>query len=125
MSHPWTLVYDGQCGFCRHWVDALRRWDRAGRVRAVPLQDAAAWGDLPGLTLRGLEQSVHLVSPDGQVFAGAEAAPPLFSLLPGGWLLAWPLRLPLAGRLAAAGYRWIARHRHRDGCGSAACRRGD
>ncbi len=125
MSHPWTLVYDGECGFCRRWVAAVRRWDRAGRVRAVPLQDGAAWEDLPGLTRPALEQAVHLVSPDGRVFAGAAAAPPLLALLPWGRILALPLALPGAGRVAAAGYGWIARHRHRDGCGSAACRRGD
>jgi len=125
MPQPWTLVYDGQCGFCRRWVDAVRRWDRADLVRAVSLQDTAAWEGLPGLTRAALEQAVHLVSPDGRAYAGAAAAAPLLRLLPGGRVLAAPLGLPGVPRLADAAYRWVARHRHRDGCGSPACRRGD
>ncbi len=125
MTPEWTLIYDGQCGFCRGWIRALRRWDRAGRVRTVPLQDEAAWGGVPGLTRAALEEAAHLVGPDGRVYAGAAAARPLLGLLPGGWALAAPLALPGTGRAAAGVYRWVARRRHRDGCDSPACRRGD
>lgn len=125
MTHSWILVYDGQCAFCRRWVAAVRRWDRSAQVRAVPLQDGAAWSGLPGLTRPALEEAVHLAAPDGRVWAGAAVARPLLALLPGGRLLAAPLALPGAQRLAAAAYRWVARHRHRDGCASPACRRGD
>lgn len=125
MTHPWTLIYDGECGFCRGWIGALRRWDRAARVRTVPLQHTAAWEGVPGLALPSLEEAVHLVAPDGRVYVGAAAARPLLALLPGGCCLAAPLALPGAQRLVGAAYRWVARHRHRDGCESPACRRGD
>jgi predicted DCC family thiol-disulfide oxidoreductase YuxK len=125
MTHPWTLIYDGQCGFCRRWVGTVRRWDRRARVRSVPFQDGAAWQGMPGLELGALEQAVHLVAPEGRVYAGAAAARPLLALLPGGRVLAAPLALPGAERLARAVYRWVARRRHRDGCTSPGCRRGD
>lgn len=125
MSHPWTLIYDGQCGFCRRWVGAVRRWDRFARVRVVPFQDGDAWQGVPGLALPALEEAVHLIGPDDRVYAGAAAARPLLALLPGGRWLAAPLALPGAQRLASAAYRWVARHRHRDGCASSACHRGD
>jgi acetyl esterase len=119
------LVYDGQCHFCDHCVALIRRWDGAGRVTAVPYQDTAAWAGIPGLSRDALEHAMHLVSPTGEVFAAAAAAPPLLRLLPGGRILAAPLALPAAGRIAAAVYRWVARHRHRLGCTSPACHRGD
>ncbi len=125
MALPWTLIYDGQCAFCRGWIRALHRWDRRGRVRCVPLQDGSAWRGVPGLTRAALEEAAHLVSPDGRVYAGAAAARPLLGLLPGGQLLAAPLALPGAQRAAAGVYQWVARRRHRDGCASPACRRGD
>jgi acetyl esterase len=121
----WVLVYDGQCRFCERCVGLVRRWDLAGRVGTVPFQDAAAWEGTPGLSRDALEQAMHLVSPAGRVFAGAAAASPLLKLLPGGWILAAPLALPGAGRIAAAAYRWVARHRHRLGCTSPVCHRGD
>jgi acetyl esterase len=119
------LVYDGECRFCVRCVDLIRKWDGAGRVTAVPYQDTAAWDGIPGLSREALERAMHLVSPVGGVFAGAAAAPPLLRLLPGGRILAGPLALPAAGRVAAAAYRWVARHRHRLGCASPACHRGD
>lgn len=125
MTHPWTLIYDGQCGSCRRWLGVVRRWDRFARVRAVPFQDEAAWQGMPGLALTALEEAVHLVAPGGRVYGGAAAARPLLALLPGGRVLAAPLALPGAERLAGTVYRWVARRRHRDGCTSPRCRRGD
>ena len=91
----------------------------------MPFQDPASRRTNPGLAREDLERAMHLVSPTGRVFAGAAAAGPLLALLPGGRLLGAPLALPGAGRVAAAAYHWIARHRHRFGCGSPVCRRGD
>ena len=121
----WTLVFDGQCRFCVAWVNRVRRRDRRGRLRLVPLQDEAAWSGVRGLTRASLERAVHLVSPAGRVYAGAAAAGPLLRLLPGGRVVAAPLALPGAERIAAAVYAWIARRRHRLGCGSKACSRHD
>jgi len=121
----WLLVYDGQCPFCVQCVRLVRRLDRAGRVEPVPLQDLASLPGAPGLSTAALERAIHLVSPAGSVFAGAEAAPPLLRLLPAGAVLAAPFAAPGVARVAAAAYRWVARRRHRFGCTSPACRRGD
>jgi len=124
-DHAWLLVYDGQCAFCERCVALVQRWDRGGRVRAVPLQHTEAWQGTPGLTRSGLEQAMHLVSPRGQVFAGAGAAAPLLRVLPGGRILAAGLEIPFVRRAAAVVYAWVARHRHRLGCASPVCHRGD
>lgn len=124
MKSSWMLVYDGACPFCERCVSLVRRWDRAHRVAPVPFQDTASW-EGRGLSRTALERAMHLISPAGQVYAGAAAASPLLRLLPGGALLAAPLTVPGAERLAAAVYHWVARHRHRLGCASPACRRGD
>ena len=121
---PWTLVFDGQCRFCVACVGLLRRWDRARRLTAVPFQDGAALERLPVRPRQAeLEAAMHLVRGDGAVFAGAKAAPPLLRLLPGGTLLAALFAVPGVPGTAAAVYRWVARRRHKLGCGSAVCRR--
>ena len=102
------LIYDGRCGFCRRWVARLKRWDRADRIRLLPLQDetAPAVASVPRETL---EQAAHVVLPTGAVLAGARAFRALCRYLPGGWLPRAVLSLP--GALAASDYvyRWIAR----------------
>ena len=103
-----TLIYDASCGFCRRWAARLKRWDRRGRVRLLPLQDPAA----PGLAQRRreeLERAVHLVRPDGAVFAGAAAAREVLAYLPGGSLLRAALALPGVMPLAERAYGWVAR----------------
>jgi predicted DCC family thiol-disulfide oxidoreductase YuxK len=54
---------------------------------------------------------MHLVFPDGRVFAGADAAPELLRLLPGKRWLAWWFRLPGAMPVARHVYAWIAARR--------------
>jgi len=97
-----TLVYDGECGLCRQCVDLVRRWDREHRLATVPFQDQArvAGFEIP---LPALAAAMHLVLPDGAVFAGADAAPQILRLLPGKRWLAPVFRIP--GALPVA--RWL------------------
>ena len=45
-----TLIYDGSCGFCRRWVERVRRWDRGGRLEMVPYQAADLESRFPGVS---------------------------------------------------------------------------
>ena len=118
----WVLIYDGDCEFCRRQVRIVERRDTRGLVEPVPFQSA----DLEryGVSRRAAEEAMHLVSPAGAVWRGAQAARELLRLLPGLQPLAWLFRAPGAMFVAEHVYRWIARRRHRFGCQSAACRRG-
>ena len=116
-----TLIFDGNCGFCRRAVAVLMKWDKYGRLRFVPFQDAAALAQLPPIPMADLEQAMHLVTPAGDIFPGAEAVPIILRVLRWGRPLALLFRIPGAPRLAAGVYRIIARNRHQLGCGSSTC----
>jgi predicted DCC family thiol-disulfide oxidoreductase YuxK len=79
-----TLVYDGDCGFCRWCVGKVLGWDRAGRVKAVPLGTPAADMLLADVDAATRTQSWHLVTPEGKIFSAGAAAAPLADLLPRG-----------------------------------------
>lgn len=106
-----TVIYDGECGICRGSIDFLRRWDRNGILRFVAFQDERRVASM-GVGLPALAAAMHLVLPDGRVYAGADAVPPLLRLLPGKrWLAPFfylPGVLPVARRV----YAWIAARRH-------------
>lgn len=106
-----TLIYDGECGLCRQAVDLLRRWDREQALRFVPFQDGPAVARF-GIALPALAAAMHLVFPDGRVYAGADAAPELLRLVPGKRWLASLFRVPGVLPLARRGYAWIAARRH-------------
>jgi predicted DCC family thiol-disulfide oxidoreductase YuxK len=106
-----TLIYDGECGFCSQAVALLRRWDREQVLRFVPFQDGAAVARF-GIALPALAAAMHLIRPDGRVYAGADAAPELLRLLPGKRWLAPLFRVPGVLPLARRAYAWIAARRH-------------
>ena len=109
------VIYDGDCGFCRCWVDRWRR--RTGdAVEYAPLQ---AFGQqVPGASREALQKAVHLVLPDGRMVSGAAAVLALLTLAPDGggrlihaihWAYA---RMPGFALVSEAGYRVVARNRN-------------
>jgi predicted DCC family thiol-disulfide oxidoreductase YuxK len=119
----WTLIYDGECEFCRRQVGLVARWDRAGHIEAVPFQRAEL--ERYGVGRDAAEQAMQLVAPSGAVWSGAAAARELSRLLPTLRPFAWLFYVPGATFIAERTYRWVAKHRHRFGCKSRVCRRGD
>lgn len=105
-----TLIYDGSCGLCRDAVALVRHWDRDGALDTVPFQDDARIAPL-GVPLPALAAAMHLVLPDGRVFAGADAAPEILRRLPGKRWLAIPFRLAAVRWCARRVYAWIATRR--------------
>lgn len=108
-AERWTVLYDADCGFCKWLLAALLRWDRAARLRPVPLQGPEAEDLLAELEPAERLASWHLVAPTGARLSGGAAIPPLLSLLPGG-------RAPAAAfarfpTLTDRSYRWVAEHR--------------
>jgi predicted DCC family thiol-disulfide oxidoreductase YuxK len=87
----------------------------------VAAADRGVVAGLPALSDAALDRAMHLVTPDGRVYAGARALSPILSILPGGRLLAPLMRVPGMQPLADRIYAWVAARRHRFGCGPTTC----
>lgn len=103
------MLYDGDCGFCKHWI---RKWGMktCDHVQYKPYQLALA--DYPQLTQKQCQEAIQLVMPDGLIFSGAHA---VFKALDCGGSYGWLLwsynHLPLFGQISEWVYRYVARHR--------------
>ncbi len=103
------MIYDGDCGFCTYWA---RRWrTKIGpQLEIVPLQDEEKRPDM--LTTTELEEAVHLLGPDDDVYRGAEAVFRALALRrrysPGLWMYR---HLPGFRWISECVYRWVAKHR--------------
>jgi predicted DCC family thiol-disulfide oxidoreductase YuxK len=64
------LVWDGECHFCRRWIERWREITH-GEVDYETSQDVA--GRFPEIPCDQFERSVILIESDGAVFTGAEA----------------------------------------------------
>jgi len=103
------LVYDGDCGFCRYWVDYWRRLTGAS-VDYRPYQEVAAHH--PAIAPAEFARSIYLFLPDGRVLRGAAAAFEVLAQVPGRGLWRWAYRrVPGYAAFSEAAYAVVARHR--------------
>jgi predicted DCC family thiol-disulfide oxidoreductase YuxK len=103
------LIFDGDCGFCRIWVDYWKRLT-GDRVAYEPYQTAA--GHFPGISRDRFARAVHLALPDGEMLSGAHAVFRLVSFAAGvPWLLEMYRRVPGFAAVSEGVYAFIAGHR--------------
>ena len=96
-----VLIWDGDCGFCRLWVE---RWKRATGERVEYLESQKLGSRFPELPRERLAESVALVEPH-KVSYGAEA---VFRAL--GWARAYE-SVPGLAAVSELVYAFIARRR--------------
>lgn len=105
-----VLLYDGDCGFCRRWVE---RWKAltGGAVEYAAAQEAG--GRFPQIPPEAFARAVQFVAADGAVAEGAlaafkalEHAPAPYPLLSRAYA-----RLPPFARACEAVYRLVAANR--------------
>ncbi|UCG61785.1 MAG: DUF393 domain-containing protein [Candidatus Zixiibacteriota bacterium] len=105
------LIYDDNCPICRKSISTVRNLDRLGLVNCVPLSTVT---DQPrrGTLVKGkLAEEIHLITPEGKVYRGAEAVGVLASLFPRSKYLGAFILLPGVRALARRAYRRVARRR--------------
>src|SRR5690349_3857979 len=86
------MLFDGDCHFCRRWVERWRE-TTGDAVDYAPFQEALA--QYPEISRGECEKAVHFVDQDGAVYRGAAA---VFRSLGYGrgrkWLSGWYERAP-------------------------------
>ena len=116
-AHPATptplerplMLFDGDCGFCRFWVERWRSQTR-GLVDYAPAQERGA--EFPQITETAWKRAVQLVLPDGTIYSGAEAVFAALAAVPGRrWMLGAYRRVPGVQPVCDAVYSIVASHR--------------
>lgn len=103
------MLYDGDCGFCRKWIEKWRKITE-GAVAYIPYQEGLA--RFPQVTEEQCKEAVQLVMEDGRVFSGAHAVFHSFALAgKHRWLLWLYEHAPFFGRTAEVAYHLVASHR--------------
>ncbi len=124
-SRELVVVYDGDCALCTRLSHRLRRWDRASSLEILPSTAAGVRERFPGITAHDYQRALQVVGRDGRRWQGASAVEEILRVLPKGRWVAWIFHVPGMRPLAERAYAWIARNRHRLGCGTHCSLRGD
>jgi predicted DCC family thiol-disulfide oxidoreductase YuxK len=113
------MLYDGDCGFCTHWINRISGWSRP----AVPLA-AYQMVDLEryGVTAERADREVLFIDAAGRVYGGAQAFARLLRTGRAAWRpVGVLLAVPPVRWIAAGVYRLVAVNRMRLPGGTAAC----
>jgi predicted DCC family thiol-disulfide oxidoreductase YuxK len=103
------VVFDGDCNFCRRWVERWREMTR-GAVDYAPFQEAAT--RFPEIPREDFAQALHFIDKDGAVYRGAEAVFRSLGRARGGRALVSGYdHLPGFAPITEAAYRAIAHNR--------------
>ncbi len=110
-----TLIYDGECAVCRGAAEWVRANAAPGTFEFLSCHSEELSRRFPAVAREACLQAMHLVLPGGTVLVGEKAVPEILSRLKGRRhrLAAAFFRLPGAGILSGAFYRWFAARRHR------------
>jgi predicted DCC family thiol-disulfide oxidoreductase YuxK len=104
-----TLLYDGDCGFCRRWIE---RWREITGDRVVYAASKEAGHRFPAVDPALYPKSVVFVDAEGGVHIGARAVFLALAEAPG-W--AWPAwlygRVPAFARACESAYAFVAARR--------------
>ena len=103
------LVFDGDCSFCRLWID---RWKHltGDRVEYAPYQQAAS--RFPEIPIEQFKSAVQFIEPSGEKTRAAQAVFRLLTYAPGKAWMNWAYdNVPPVAPVSEAVYRFVASHR--------------
>src|SRR5437773_7318200 len=104
------LIWDGECDFCRLWIERWREITE-GKVDYATYQEAAV--RFPEIPVDQFTRAMAFIKPDGDVFFAAEAVYRSLAYRRSRRLLAWGYdRVPGFAAVGENGYGFIARHRN-------------
>jgi predicted DCC family thiol-disulfide oxidoreductase YuxK len=109
----YAVLYDGHCVFCRRQLERLKRLARPGALEAVDFQEPEALARFPMLSHAACMEAMHVVTPDGLVYRGFEAAVQAVVTRPILGKAAYLYYLPGLRQLLDHLYAWLAAHRYR------------
>ena len=110
---PVVLIYDGECPVCRGAVMWIRARSGPEDFEFFSCHSEDLPRRFPTVEKSACLEAMHMVLPDGKVLAGEQAAPEILLRLRRWRWAAALFRLPGAGILSGAFYRWFAARRHR------------
>ena len=107
------VLFDGNCRFCTKSAKTLARRFGPAKVAAVNFQDAGVLDAYPGVTYDACMEKMHVIDPEGRVYAGAAAFARVLRTVPVLGVLAYLYYLPGLRQLAEIAYTFVAKNRYK------------
>ncbi len=107
------IIYDGNCGFCRHSLNQLKIMDIFDVFNPVDFHDLGDPARIhPQLSKKAVASQLYLIGPGGKLYGGFEAFRRMCFSLPMCYPLIPVLYFPGMGVIGPWAYRWVAQNRY-------------
>ncbi|MEN8144260.1 MAG: DUF393 domain-containing protein [Gemmatimonadota bacterium] len=106
-----TIVYDGECAFCRRSIDAIRSRDRWEQFEYVPRNTPGLDERFRQLALEDFSSGIRVIEENGCVHVGADGVHQIAARLPYFRRWTWLYSVPLVRGVTRRIYGWIAANR--------------
>jgi predicted DCC family thiol-disulfide oxidoreductase YuxK len=110
-----TVIFDGDCGFCRRSIQLGRRLDWLGKVEWLARLSNGVKDRFPQVKDEETQNRMVSIRPDGKTYGGFYAVRDIARHLPLTFLPALFLYIPGVSFLGVPVYGWVARNRHHFG----------
>ncbi|HEX2897184.1 MAG TPA: DUF393 domain-containing protein [candidate division Zixibacteria bacterium] len=110
MRH-WYLIYDDKCEICNAGIGRVRKLDKSQLIKLVPLSDPQVPPSIKLPSREALNKHMHLFSPDGKIFKGADALSEILKIFPESKMAGWATSFPLFRPIARFVYSIVAKNR--------------
>jgi predicted DCC family thiol-disulfide oxidoreductase YuxK len=117
-----TVIYDGDCAFCRRWIEKMRDSDGQQRLEFIPRQSPESEQRFPQIKDIDLDEGILFVEPGGKVHVAADAMYEIGKRLPGWRFITWLYRIPGIKQATKVAYSTVAANRKHLGCNSDYCK---
>ena len=108
-----TVVFDGDCGFCRRWIRRGKRLDWLKRIDWRPRLEPGLKEKFPGIDDAETKDRMVSIRPDGKKVGGFYSVRDIALQFPLTFIPALFLYIPGVSLIGEPIYRWIAKNRHR------------
>jgi predicted DCC family thiol-disulfide oxidoreductase YuxK len=109
----WIIVYDANCAFCRAQVADISEHDKKHVFDFISNDTPALLKRFPSLKGKDLNTEVFLISPEGRLYSGSDAAYQIMRRLEFYHHFAWLYHMPILHHFARKAYKWVSRHRYK------------
>ncbi|HEY6253283.1 MAG TPA: DUF393 domain-containing protein [Candidatus Angelobacter sp.] len=110
-----VVIYDGACGICAGNLKWLYRLDTLRKFDALPYQAKDLELLFPNLKIENCNNAMHLVFPDGRIYAGTDAFRQIFLRMPLMFVVGLLMSIPPLPWILRRLYPILARNRYRLG----------
>ena len=113
MSFNGTIIYDGECGFCKKQIDRIKGLDRVSQFQYEVRQSESLLIDFPEMKEFENVDGLRFSSLHHKAYVGADAVYQIYSRLFPFKMIAWCYKIPGLNMIFKRIYKWISDNRQR------------